>query len=70
MLATSWELAGRPASLSPRPLPQSIFFEVVELQKWVSRGLEGWWEWGEGEEGSLAGTSYLRREATNGHSAL
>lgn len=62
---------GRPASQPEPPAPFSkYFFEVVELQKWVSRGLEGWWEWGEGEEGSLAGTSCLRREATNGHSAL
>lgn len=61
MLATSWELAGRPASLSPSPFLKVFFFEVVELQRWVSEGLEGWWEWGEGEEGSLAGTSYQQR---------
>lgn len=33
---------GRPASQpEPQPLPQKYFFEVVELQRWVSGGMEG-----------------------------
>lgn len=64
---------GRLASLRPHPstLPLlRVFFEVVELQGWVSGGLEGCWGQGEGEEGLLAGTSDLSREANGGHSAL
>lgn len=47
MLATSWELAGRPASLSPRSLPQSIFLKWLNCRNGY---LEGWRGGGNGEK--------------------